>query len=105
MKRQAVSMAWCVRTCVLEYVYYDSIHVLVQALGRVQWQMLDRKLHAGKERSMTFQAPITIKERLQNIRGRQYAMPARSSASSFGVPRRLREGYAYGVTRVVHVVP
>lgn len=54
---------------------------------------------------MTLQAPITIKEALDNIRGRQCAMPARSSASSFGVPRRLREGYAYGVTRVVHVAP
>ena len=34
MKRQAVSMSWCVqcvraRVYVLEYVCYDSIHVLV----------------------------------------------------------------------------
>lgn len=45
---------------------------------------------------MTLQAPITIKEALDKIRGRQYATPARSSASSFGAPRRLREGYANG---------
>ena len=54
MKRQAVSMAGCVR-CVIEYACYDSIHVLVRERKcgtrpervrgrRVQWQVRDSEL-------------------------------------------------------------
>ena len=74
--------------CVLEYACYDSIHVLVHERKsgawpervrgrRVQWQVRDSDLQAPKgAEHMTFQAPITIKEALDNIQGMRYAMPA-----------------------------